>query len=230
MSNTRTFIRKQSRHSPTKALDIRQNISLLKKGIVAVVFVLLGILLFWPYLSRVSYEPQDLRNSTSELKEEIEKKLVMNPHYEGVDEKNRPYEIKAVSALNETEDRVRLNHPYGSLTLEDGTFMTLKANEGVFHSQDRELTLKGNVILNHDGYVFETTAVDANIANKTAQGVDPVWGYGGYGKIYAKEGFEMIGAKIRFKGRPHLTIYNSPSPETQMPQKIHSSTSGGKHV
>jgi len=112
---------------------------------------------------------------------------------------------------------VTLVMPKADITLEDGTWLVLTANEGVFARGEKKLNLAGNVNLYHDsGYEFRTARAAIDLAAGIAEGNDPVDGQGPFGQLRAA-GFRMVnkGKVIHFLGKSKLTLFPGAKPPTQ---------------
>ena len=105
-------------------------------------------------------------------------------------------------------DRVELTRPQGDMVLENGTWMNLKADKGIFVQKSNNLDLTGNVTLYRDDGTTLTTP-NANIDIKTgiAAGSDPVHIEGPFGRIDA-QGFTAAdkGATLNFSGPAHAIL------------------------
>jgi lipopolysaccharide export system protein LptC len=155
--------------------------------------------------------------STSDVK-------VQKVQYNGVDANNRPYSITADSAsqpqkvepapspaatADDGETIVNLRKPYADMTLSDGAWVALQADNGVFHRDAGTVDLSGNVTLFHDtGLSFETDAATVDLKNDFARGDQPVEGQNADGQL-AAQGFEVRdgGKTILFTGRSYLKLF-----------------------
>jgi lipopolysaccharide export system protein LptC len=171
-------------------------------------------------------------SSTSDLK-------VQKVQYNGVDASNRPYSITAESASQaqkpepapaaadpggegkpaaaaqtaaEAEakaDSVNLQKLIADMTMKDGAWVAVTADDGVFHRDAGTVDLSGNVTLFHDtGLSFETDAATVDLKNDWARGDQPVEGQNADGQL-AAQGFEIKddGKTILFTGRSYLKLF-----------------------
>ncbi|HLI10908.1 MAG TPA: LPS export ABC transporter periplasmic protein LptC [Alphaproteobacteria bacterium] len=143
--------------------------------------------------------------------EDIENLRMINPRYQGLDNRGEPYTVTARSAVkrNPKSDLIELDSPQADITLQRGNWVTLKSDYGAYREQDQQLNLVGSVSLFQDeGYEFHTLSAHIDMANNTADGDDPVQGQGPAGQI-TSQGFRILdkGARIIFTGKAHLLLY-----------------------
>jgi lipopolysaccharide export system protein LptC len=164
---------------------------------------------------------------------------VQKVQYNGVDASNRPYSITAESASQaqkpepapaaadpggegkpaaaaqtaaEAEakaDSVNLQKLIADMTMKDGAWVAVTADDGVFHRDAGTVDLSGNVTLFHDtGLSFETDAATVDLKNDWARGDQPVEGQNADGQL-AAQGFEIKddGKTILFTGRSYLKLF-----------------------
>jgi lipopolysaccharide export system protein LptC len=100
------------------------------------------------------------------------------------------------------------------MTLEEGAWVMLQADAGLFHREARLLDLSGNVALFHDsGYEVRTEAAAVDLSAGTAQGEDPVSAQGPAGTLDAV-GFTLIerGDIVVFKGPARMVLVPTARP------------------
>lgn len=171
--------------------------------------ILMALVIAWPYLQpdtigfTVGFATNDIDGGTSTV--------MVNPRYMGTDRRDRPYTVTADLAHNVTLDtqEVTLDNPQADITLEDGTWVVVTAEDGLFLREDETLTLTGSVNLFQDeGYELKTDSVDVRLADGTATSTTPTQGHGPLGELQS-EGFHIIdiGKTIMFTGNARLTIF-----------------------
>jgi len=164
---------------------------------------------------------------------------VKQVQYNGVDSDNRPYSITAESAsqpqkqepapapsakadpdgdaapapqsaaLTANESVVNLQKLVADMTMQDGAWVAMTADNGIFHRDAGTVDLSGNVTLYHDtGLSFETDAATVDLRNDWARGDQPVEGQNADGQL-AAQGFEVRdnGQTILFTGRAYLKLF-----------------------
>ncbi len=187
-------------------------VQVLKVLLPVIALLLLILIALWPHI-----RPQDdrFRIGIASLGDRDAGQLGMvNPRYLGTDDIGRPYTVSADLARSDTPDaaRVELEMPKADIVLEDGSWLVVTANNGLYVQESRTLDLAGSVNLFHDsGYEFRTASVDVDLADNVAVGRQPVEGQGPFGNL-AAEGFEIRdrGRTILLTGKARLMIY----PET----------------
>jgi len=136
---------------------------------------------------------------------------MINPRYVGTDKNQQPYSITSNVARKSPADRMKidLEVPKGDIVLNDGTWLMLSADAGVYARTAKTLDLTGGVTLFHDsGYEIRTDSAYVDLDQGTAAGDQPVHGQGPFGDLRA-EGFILLdkGKVIHFTGKSKLTIW-----------------------
>jgi lipopolysaccharide export system protein LptC len=166
------------------------------------------VLIAWPQL--VSDE-RDFRISVSDLaSDEVDNLTMINPRYQSRDAENRPFTVIAERAVQESSgaDEVELSAPEAEITLNDGSWVTVTAENGLYDRKREYLRLDNGVQLFHDrGFQFETPQAEVDLQAGTAQSDTPVTGHGPEGQIDA-QGFRVLdtGGRIIFTGQSKLVI------------------------
>ena len=136
---------------------------------------------------------------------------MINPRYVGIDEGNLPYSITADLAKNVVQgnEAIELEMPKADMTLKDGSWLVLTAENGIYSRDRKSLVLDGAVNLFHDsGYEIRTQEARIDLERGAAAGNRQVDGHGPFGELRS-EGFllENQGSKITFTGKAKLIIY-----------------------
>jgi lipopolysaccharide export system protein LptC len=133
------------------------------------------------------------------------------PKFVGSDEKNRPFQVEAKSArlVDAKSEKVSLEAPKASMTLDNGNYVAVTAARGEFNQKTRHVVLDGDVNMFHDAnYVFRTehAIIDSNA--RTAWGDKPISGKGPKGTIEA-EGFRILdkGQTVVFTGKAKVVLF-----------------------
>jgi len=177
----------------------------------SVAVVVLGVVLAWPYIQAQtdrltlgfsSMDPRDIDPST-----------LVNPRFHGVDEKDQPYTLIAISAaeIAGNPDQVDLDQPQGDVRLTNGQWVALRGNSGLYSKTERTLELDGDVMLyRDDGFEFHTQGAHIDLQTNNASGSLPVQGQGPSGTIESDAGFEMVngGQVVFFTGQSRLWLEN----------------------
>jgi lipopolysaccharide export system protein LptC len=144
-----------------------------------------------------------------------------NAHFEGIDQKKRPFTVSADKAIevDEASDIIDLVSPQADMTLEDGAWLSLIADSGRLRRSKKLLDLTGQVDLFHDqGYELHTRNVHVDLATNSAEGHDAVQGQGPSGELTA-DGLQVqnSGTRITFLGHAHMLFYGN-SQSAQVPK------------
>ena len=106
------------------------------------------------------------------------------------------------------------------MTMTDGAWVAVTADDGVYDRDNGIVNLKGNVNLFHDtGLSFATDAATVDVKNNVASGDQPIEGQRPDGEL-AAEGFQVRndGQTVIFTGRAFLKLYpSSGSPKAASP-------------
>ena len=134
---------------------------------------------------------------------------MLNPHFQGVDKKNQPYTVTAEYAMQLDKETVRMHRLNADIRLENDSWMSVSADEGVMGMGNKMLSLQGMVHAFYgDGYEMQTEAIDIDINNKSAVSTTQVAGQGALGSLQAA-GFTITpgGETIVFNGPVNMTLY-----------------------
>ena len=184
-------------------------VHMMKYLLPAMAIVLVALVAAWPHLKT---KDSSFRIGFSALKaRETGDPSMINARYVGSDKNDQLYSVTADLVRNAMKDAatVELVMPKADITLEDGTWLVLTAETGVFSRAAKTLELAGAVNLFHDsGYEFRTERVTIDLDNGSAVGTEPVEGQGPFGDL-GGEGFVLRekGKTIIFTGKARLFIY-----------------------
>ncbi len=184
-------------------------VQMMKYLLPAVAMVLVALVAVWPHLTT---KDNSFRIGFSALKaRETGDPSMVNARYVGSDKNDQLFSITADLVRNAMMDAatVELVMPKADITLEDGSWLVMTAETGVFRRAAKTLELAGTVNLFHDsGYEFRTEKVTIDLDNGSALGTEPVEGQGPFGDL-SGEGFVLRdkGKTIIFTGKARLFIY-----------------------
>jgi len=193
------------RHTP----GYTRFVNLMKMLLPLVALVLISLVLVWPHLKPATNK---FKIGIAALKTQFTKDANMtNPRYVGTDKNHRPYSITADIAknLSKNSGAVEMEMPKADITLKDGSWLVLTANEGIFNRDAKILELKGSVNMFHDsGYEFRTAKLYVDLDMSTATSKDPVQGQGPFGTLKS-QGFRIVNKAqtIFFTGKTKMVIY-----------------------
>ena len=133
---------------------------------------------------------------------------MMHPRYHGLDGRDRPYTVSADTAERDGPVRVNLAAPVGDVTLQNGTWLLLRAMKGVFLQHANELDLAGAVTLyRQDGTTMNAATATMNLKQGAATSSDFTHAEGPFGTLDA-QGFTLVdkGSVIQFHGPAKLVL------------------------
>ncbi len=133
---------------------------------------------------------------------------MLHPRYHGLDGRDRPYTVSADTARRDGPNLIRLAVPVGDLTLQNGTWMLLRARKGVFLQHANELDLADAVTLyRQDGTVMTSATATMNLKQGAATSSDFTHAEGPFGTLDA-QGFTLVdkGAVVQFHGPAKLVL------------------------
>jgi lipopolysaccharide export system protein LptC len=187
----------------------RQMINLAKWLLPAMALVLLSAIAMWPEMHRIETSARSATQPASE----VTGGRLTDAHYHSVDQHERPYTLSASIAQQDGPDRVNLTAPKGDITLEGGSWVMVKAKQGVFLQHSKQLDLSNQVTLyRDDGTILVTASASIDLDQGAGAGSDPVHAEGPFGTLEA-QGFTLTdkGAAIDFTG-PAKLVLNGTSP------------------
>ncbi len=134
---------------------------------------------------------------------------MVNPRFYGRDNGNHAFVLGAAEAARDssTGKSVALQAP--DLTMDAGSPQptTVKAAQGVYREDERQLALKGQVQLKSGGYVFTTPNATVDTSKGAVYGKAGVTGQGPLGKVTAESyGVYDRGHRVIMKGDVHAHI------------------------
>ena len=184
-------------------------VTFLKFMFPVIALLLVGVIIAWPYVNREDIQ-RSIGFSAGGVVEEEEPSMV-NPRYTGTDKDRQPFSVTADLARNMVLDtaRVELEMPKADITLDDGTWLVITSQSGVYERDGQVLDLVGTVNLFHDqGYEINTDVVRINLEARTAESAMPVQGHGPIGTLQS-QGFRLNNntGVIVFTGQAKLTLY-----------------------
>ena len=175
----------------------------------AIAALLLATLALW---SRFGLDTTSFRLSMDGLDlNSLDTLSMNNAHFEGLDDKKRPFSISAEKATQVTQDAdtIDLTELQADMTMKDGAWLSLTSDSGRLQRSKQLLDLLGQVNLFHDqGYELHTRDVHIDLAKNNAIGRSAVQGQGPSGELTA-EGILILdsGQQVFFLGKTHMLFY-----------------------
>ncbi|MDX2112195.1 MAG: LPS export ABC transporter periplasmic protein LptC [Alphaproteobacteria bacterium] len=178
-----------------------------RKLLWAMIALMIGVVI-WTATGKEESAGSRLVFSNVKINENLENEMI-NPHYQGLDAKNKPYTVIADKAVQKDKDLVVLHNIRADMQQDKGAWLALNAGSGELNITTQKLWLMDGVNMFYEGgYEMQTSKAFIDISAGTAYGEDPVTGQGPLGTLKAK-GFDVSGRGevIRFKGSVKLKIY-----------------------
>jgi lipopolysaccharide export system protein LptC len=189
-------------------IGYRAAMTLLKIALPAVAVALLVIVALWPQYLLVGGRFQLAADPSGE--NDLDRLSMVNPHFKGRDLSNRPFTVSAERAVQDAKDEelVLLAKPQAEITLENGAWVALKAEQGFYRRDLETLRLTGGVELFHDqGYEIHTPSAAIDLNGGTAEGHERVDAQGPFGAL-TSQGFRVAerGDVVEFTGKSRLVL------------------------
>ncbi|MCA3246543.1 MAG: LPS export ABC transporter periplasmic protein LptC [Azospirillum sp.] len=189
-----------------------QIVGLLKFVLPAVALGLATLVLIWPQLN-----PLDQRFRLVPVQvtiEDLENLRMVQPRYVGVDEQSQPFTIVADQASQPkgSSESTDLLGPQGDIQLNQGAWLAMSAERGVYHQTGKLLDLAGAVQLFHDGgYEISTETAQVDLDKGFASGDTAVRGQGP-NSLLEGEGFRIHdrGQRVEVVGPARVVLYPTP--------------------
>jgi len=135
---------------------------------------------------------------------------MLRPRYLGTDSRNQPFVVTADSATQDPVDQrlITLIRLQADMSMADGSWFTVMADNGIYHQQKQFLRLEGAINLFSDqGYEFNARSADVNLKSGKATSSFPINGQGPFGTIRADSlAIEEFGEKLLFLGNVKMRI------------------------
>jgi lipopolysaccharide export system protein LptC len=191
--------------SPERLQRRRHLVGLSKRLLPLLALALLGSIGLWPELAR---DTERARLAFQRGRIDAENGQIVDPHYNGVDERGRPYTVTAKTARQVSAERINLVDPKGDIRLESGSWLMVQSRKGVFIQHANQLDLSDDVVLyRDDGTRMETSAAAVDTKAGAAAGDQMVHIEGPFGTLDA-QGFVMTdrGTAMNFSGPGRLVM------------------------
>jgi lipopolysaccharide export system protein LptC len=171
-------------------------VAVLKRALPAAAILLLAAVALWPQIRGL--EDQRRLTFRRDAEAPADTLRMQQARFQGVDELGRPYTITARAAQQAGNgDAVLLDEPNADMTLQDGAWVFLQANQGTFRRTAQTLDLAGQVVLNHDaGYELRTERASIDLTARGATGDARVEAQGPFGTLEGSGFIATDGGKV----------------------------------
>jgi lipopolysaccharide export system protein LptC len=183
----------------------RWTIRISKFVLPATALLLLTSIALWPEIDRATDKARIVLGGLHAV---LDGARLTNAHYNGIDERGRPYTVTAATATQRDAEQVDLTVPNADMTLENGTWINVRSKQGVFMRKAQQLDLSHDVVLyRDDGTTMTTSVATVEMKAGAASGAAPTHVEGPFGTIDAA-GFTTVdkGAAIQFWGPAHVQL------------------------
>jgi len=203
-----TQVSQRRRTAPSARQLVLRRLTLVgvKLALPLLALLLLTSVAFWPEIVRLTGQTRISLRRIFTL--EAQTGRMLQPHYQGIDQKGRPYTVTADWATEPEPGRIILGEPKGDMVTESGTWVMVQSHDGVYMQRTGLLDLSNDVILyRDDGTVLRTQTAEADVKQGAASSNDMTHAEGPFGVIDA-QGFMLTdkGAAIQFQGPAKLII------------------------
>lgn len=128
-----------------------------KRVLPAIALVLLALVIMWPEFSHLTAAGGSA--VTAMNKAEALGGDLRDAHYRGVDEHGEAYTVTASSGQQVSAEQVNLTDPKADIILQNGHWLMLQADHGVYMQHSGLLDLAGHVVVYRDDGLFLYTSV-----------------------------------------------------------------------
>jgi len=179
-------IRTNNRAAPRVGGLYDRFVSLMRITLPAIALALTIIVVLWPALNPSEFS---FLLAVDKVQLSPERLRMVKPEYYGTDSQNRPFRIKAESAIQENQDaeKVSLNGIEAEMVLDGDVEVLSRAKQGVYYPDDKELGLLGDVIITtSNNYTIEAEDAAIDLEGRIVSSDMPVLGTGPHGRFEAK--------------------------------------------
>jgi len=182
-------------------------VRLTKAVLPLVALVLLAAVVVWPLLSR---QESSVTLSYSALEQSGDEIRMVEPHYLGTDNKDRPFMIAASAAVQQgvNAKEVVLDEVRASLRLNGGDDVTAAATRGVYMPDEERLELSDGIHLEAGGgYSFDGDSLSLEINEGRVKGAGGVNGKAPFGVFEANEfSADIAGRSLALDGKVRVRL------------------------
>jgi lipopolysaccharide export system protein LptC len=191
--------------TPGGLLRRRLFISTTKFILPVIGLALLATIALWPEFDRAN---NAARLALRQLAGQVDGAEVIDAHYHGVDDQGRPYTLTAATATQDGPEKFNLTAPFGDMTMQNGSWMSMKSKLGVFIQHSNLIDMWKDVVLyRDDGTTLYTQSMSMDLKSGAATSSQPVHAEGPFGQLDA-QGFSLVdkGAVVQFTGPAKLVL------------------------
>ena len=181
-----------------------------KMGLLALLVLLFAVVMLLPVLEQDRAGVRVAFSSVKESTATIDKPIMKNPRYQGVDEKNQAYTVTADEAVQQDARTIILSNVMADMRFADASWVMMSAGHGEMNVEAKTLLLRDRISINHDaGYEFYARKVRVDLSKGTAYSESEVEGQSPMGYVRA-DGFEASRNDQRLLLRGHVKLVIQP--------------------
>jgi lipopolysaccharide export system protein LptC len=163
---------------------------------VTISFSLIIVMVFMVAVPLIAKRGSDMRLEFAAIEDKQldAQPAMINPIFQGIDNNNQPYKVKAQKAIQQDDDVILL----------------VRSDSGVYNLADGNLLLEGDVWVYHEGgHDIQTERVRLNTKQMTAYGDSPVQIISSYGRLRS-DNFSIVerGNKLLFNNNVKMLLHN----------------------
>lgn len=201
---------RQARALPGSGEDPRRRLimRLVKFVLPVIALAFLALMVAWP---RLFEEDSAFELTYSEIDMVKDDLRMSSPRFTGMGADNRPYMVTANAAVQDLNDHdlVRLDVLQADISMTDGSWLSINANNGLMHNGLQTLQLDGRIEAYSDfGYAFYTESALIDLDAGTLAADSPVRLQGPYGHLRAASlRVTQRGQHLHFAGDVKVIIF-----------------------
>lgn len=201
---------RRARLLPGGAEDPRRRLimRLVKYVLPAIALAFLALMIAWP---RLFEEESKFELTTAEISAVKDDLRMNSPRFTGMGAENHPYMVTADSAVQDVNDHelVRLDRLQADMSMQDGSWLSVNARNGLMHNGLQTLQLDGQIEAYSDlGYAFYTESAQIDLDAGTLASDRPVRLQGPYGHLRANSmRASNRGEVLHFAGDVKVIVY-----------------------
>lgn len=184
-------------------------VSLTKVILILIALLLIGIIIALPFLNPVHGDFKVSFTAQAPQKSFDSDEVMINPRFQGTDEKKQPYVITAATASKDSNERLTLSDPKGKVTFTNNQWLTVEAKQGYMEVEQKTIDLINNVsIYSSEGYEMLTQSIHVDLENASVFGSEKVYAVTSIGSLEADSFFaEDGGQRIGFNGNVKMQLF-----------------------
>jgi len=162
------------------------------RGLLPLCGIVLGVItVAYPFVVQQESSFVLARDSVETSQERLR---MVNPRYSGMDARDRPFQIRAATAVQPrgVADQVALTDIEANMSMKDATDVAIVARDGIYKPAKEQLVLSGNVaVMTSNAYTIDASDSLVDLDNRIVSSQKRVAAHGPLGRFFA-ESFEAL--------------------------------------